>query len=85
MKKRKGTKKEKAVLQERIDVTEIMFGANYIHIDPSCKQLIKAISECEYNDKGERADDGRSDIDSIDAFEYTWLEDMDLINDIIMR
>lgn len=85
MKKRKGTKKEKRVLQERIDVAEIMFGANYITIDPSCKQLIKAIQQCEYNDKGERADDGRSDIDSIDSFEYTWIADMDLINDIILR
>lgn len=85
LKKRKGTRKEKRALQERIDVAEIMFGAEYVHIDPECKMLIKALEECEYNDKGERADDGRSDMDSIDAFDYTWIDDMDIINDIILR
>ncbi len=85
LKKRKGTRKEKRALQERIDVAEIMFGADYVHIDPVCKPLIKAIEECEYNDNGERADDGRSDMDSIDAFDYSWIDDMDIINDIILR
>lgn len=85
MKKRKDTKKEKSVIQERGDVTELAFAADYFTIDPGLKELIKAIEGAEYNNKGELADDGRSDIDSIDAFWYSWLEDMDIINDTIVK
>ena len=85
MKRRKATKKEKSVIQERGDVTELAFGANYFSIDPKLKQLIKALESAEYNKKGDLADDGRSDIDSIDGFWYSWLEDMDIINDTIVR
>ena len=84
MKRRKKTKKEKSVIQERGEVTELAFGAKYFSIDPSVTQLIKALESAEYNKKGDLADDGRSDIDSIDAFWYSWLEDMDIINDVIV-
>jgi PBSX family phage terminase large subunit len=86
MKKRKGTKKEKLVIQERGDVTNIIFGANYCTIDPNeCPQLVKALESAEYNNKGVLADDGRSDIDSVDAFWYSWLADMDIVYDMIVR
>jgi hypothetical protein len=86
MKKRKGTKKEKLVIQERGDVTNIIFGANYCTIDPDgCPQLIKALESAEYNNKGILADDGRSDIDSVDAFWYSWIADMDIIYDMIVK
>jgi hypothetical protein len=86
MKRRKHTKKEKSVIQERGEVTEIIFGANYCTIDPNeCPQLIKALESAEYNKKGELADDGRSDIDSIDGFWYSWLDDMDIIYDTIVK
>ena len=84
MKRRKKTKKEKSVIQERGEVTELAFGAEYFSIDPSLTQLIKALESAEYNKNGDLADDGRSDIDSIDAFWYSWLEDMDIINDTIV-
>jgi phage terminase large subunit len=86
MKRRKQTKKEKSVIQERGDVTEIIFGADYCTIDPvECPQLIKALESAEYNKKGELADDGRSDIDSVDGFWYSWLDDMDIIYDTIVK
>ena len=86
MKRRKATKKEKSVIQERGDVTELGFGADYFNVDPvECKQLVKALESAEYNKHGDLADDGRSDIDSIDAFWYSWLEDMDIINDTIVK
>jgi len=85
MKRRKKTKKEKSVIQERGDVTNLAFGAEYFSVDPSLKQYIKALESAEYNKKGDLADDGRSDIDSIDAGWYSWLEDMDIINDTIVR
>ena len=47
--------------------------------------LIKAFYEAEYNKKGDRADDGTSDIDSLDSFEYSWLMDMDFMREIILR
>jgi hypothetical protein len=85
MKRRRKTKKEKSVIQERGEVSELAFGAGYFIIDPSLLQLIKALENAEYNKKGDLADDGRSDIDSIDAFWYSWLEDMDIINDTIVK
>ena len=85
MKRRRKTKKEKSVIQERGEVSELAFGAEYFTIDPSLIQLIKALENAEYNKKGDLADDGRSDIDSIDAFWYSWLEDMDIINDTIVK
>jgi hypothetical protein len=84
LKKRKGTNKKKSAIQERIDILEIMFGSNYITINPTCKQLIKAVEQCEYDKNGDRRDDGSSDIDSLDSLEYAYLMEMQLISDIIL-
>ena len=85
MKKLKGAKKEKTILQGRVDMNELKFGSGYTTIDPSCTELIKAIQEREYDKKGNPADDGSSDVDSIDSYDYTWIKDMDFIYDMIMR
>ena len=85
MKKLKTSNKNKSILQGRADMNEIKFGSGYTTIDPSCKELIKALQEREYNKKGEPADDGTSDVDSIDSYDYTWLKDMDFIYDMIMK
>jgi len=85
MKRVKGANKNKSILQGRVDMNEIMYGSGYHTIDPSCKQLIKGTLEREYNKKGEPADDGSSDVDSIDASDYGWLKEFDFIYDIIMR
>lgn len=85
MKRLKTANKNKSILQGRVDMNEIMFGSGYHTIDPSCKQLIKAFQEREYDKNGNPADDGSSDVDSIDGSDYGWLKEMDLIYDIIMR
>jgi phage terminase large subunit len=79
MVRRTNTSKNKSVIQERIDVSEVMFGAGYVHIAPHCIKLIKAVQEAEYNKKGELKDDGTSDIDSIDSWWYSWITEMDII------
>jgi PBSX family phage terminase large subunit len=78
------SEKGKSSVQERIDLTEIMWGSNFLTVSPKCKNFIKATQEAEYNDRNERADDGRSNIDSLDAFEYSWLKEKKLIKDIIL-
>ncbi len=85
LKKTKRNKKSKDAVQERVDFTEIMLGASYVKIDESCEELIKAFYEAEYNKKGDRADDGTSDIDSLDSFEYSWLMDMNFMRETILR
>ena len=85
MKRLRGVSKSKSILQGRVDMNEIMYGSGYHTIDPSCEQLIKGTFEREYNKKGDPADDGSSDVDSIDASDYGWLREMDFIYDTIMR
>ena len=81
---KKSSDKNKTSVQERIDLTEIMFGSDFITISPKADKLIAAIEQAEYNNKNERADDGRSDIDSLDSFEYSWLKEKKVIRDIIL-
>jgi len=85
MKKLKGAKKNKSILQGRVDMNEIMFGSGYHTIDPECKQVIKAFEEREYDKQGNPADNGSSDVDTIDGSDYGWLKEMDFIYDTIMR
>jgi len=85
MKRVKGSNKNKSILQGRVDFNEIMFGSGYHTIDPSCTEVIKAFEEREYNKNGEPADDGSSDVDSIDGSDYGWLKEMDFIYEMIMR
>lgn len=84
MKRIKGSSKKKSILQGRADMNNVMFGSGYHTIDPSCKEVIKAFEEREYNKQGDPADDGSSDVDTIDASDYGWLKEMDLIYDIMM-
>lgn len=85
MKRLKGANKTKSILQGRVDMNEIMFGSGFHTIDPSCNQLIKAFLEREYDKNGNPADDGSSDVDSIDSSDYGWLKEMDFIYETIMR
>ena len=73
--KKKRKTNQKSAIQERIDLTNLMLGMKgYLNIDVGCKELLMALETCEYNDKGERIDDGSYNIDILDAFEYSWLE-----------
>ena len=76
--------KRKSSIQERIDITELMLGADFVTFAPEAEKLITAFEEAEYNTKSERADDGRSDIDSLDSFEYSWLKEKRFIRDLIL-
>lgn len=68
--------------------TEIrLMGAGRFWITDDCKSLQTAFSDAVWNkdvtDKDERLDDGSTDIDSLDAFEYTIERDMkDLIEEV---
>lgn len=81
---KRSSEKQKTSIQERIDITELMMSSGFLTIDPTFKELIKAFEEAEYNANHERADDGRSDINSLDAFEYAWLKDKKLIKELIL-
>lgn len=61
-------------IKDRIDATIRLMGSGRFKITEDCESLSKAFEEAVWNDKkleDERLDDGTSDIDSLDAFEYT--------------
>lgn len=68
----------KVRIKDRIDATIRLMGAGRFYLTEDCKSLAEALSEAIWNDKreDERLDDGTSDIDSLDAFEYTFERDM---------
>jgi hypothetical protein len=76
-------KKDISAIQGRIDLKNRMLGADFYKIDPSCPELIKAHEEAEYDKWNDRLDDGTVDVDSLDSDEYSWLDDMDIIDDKI--
>ena len=64
-------------INDRIRATDIMMALHVLSIVPEdCKSLITALSECVWDKQkpGQwvRLDDGTSDIDTLDAFEYSW-------------
>ena len=51
-----------------------MMGSGLFYITEDCETLSKAFQDAVYNSKAqeeERLDDGSTDIDTLDAFEYT--------------
>lgn len=78
---------KKATILDRIRCTVRLMGAGRFWITEDCKSLQTAFSDAVWNkdvkDKDERLDDGSTDIDSLDAFEYTIERDMrDLIEEV---
>lgn len=64
----------KKKINDRIEFTVKLIGAGRFSITEDCMTLSKALQDAVYNDKAqgtERLDDGSTDIDSLDAFEYT--------------
>lgn len=61
---------------DRIRATSLMMAAGRLKLIPGqCESLISALAEARWDDKQKddvRLDDGTSDIDSLDAFEYSW-------------
>lgn len=64
----------KVKIRDRINATLRLMGARRLQLTEDCESLSTAFQEAVWNDKkqeDERLDDGTSDIDSLDAFEYT--------------
>ena len=65
---------QKKKINDRINYTVRLMGAGRFFITPECLTLKKALQDAVYNSKvlqEERLDDGGTDIDTLDAFEYT--------------
>lgn len=65
---------QKKKINDRINYTVRLMGAGRFFITPDCQTLKKALQDAVYNSKvlqEERLDDGSTDIDTLDAFEYT--------------
>lgn len=80
-------KAKKKTINDRIRCTVRLMGAGQFFITKDCESLQTALSDAvwdkEVKDKDERLDDGSTDIDSLDAFEYTIERDMkELIEDV---
>lgn len=78
---------KKKTITDRIRCTVRLMGAERFFITDDCESLVTALSDAVWNkevkDKDERLDDGSTDIDSLDAFEYTIERDMkELIADV---
>ena len=78
---------KKKPINDRIRCTVRLMGAGRFFITDDCESLRDAFSDAVWNqdkkDKDERLDDGSTDIDSLDAFEYTIERDMkDLIQEV---
>ena len=71
---------KKKTITDRIRCTVKLMGAGRFFLTKDCESLETAFSEAvwdtEVKDKDERLDDGSTDIDSLDAWEYTIERDM---------
>lgn len=68
----------KARIGDRIACCVRLMGVGRFWITEDCDSLHRALSDAVWNDKqdDERLDDGSTDIDSLDAWEYTFERDM---------
>ena len=70
----------KARINDRINLKTKLDAQNrFLYIEEECESLAEALSMAVWDSKKielERLDDGSSDIDSLDAFEYTYERDM---------
>lgn len=65
-----------SAIKERIEFTNICLGAEAIQYSENCKNLITATIKAVYDDNGNRLDDGKMNIDSLDAQEYSFKDIM---------
>lgn len=66
-------------IHDRIEFTVKLMGAGRFFMTEDCETLSKAMQDAVYNSKvqeEQRLDDGSTDIDTLDAFEYTIERDM---------
>ncbi len=69
---------QKKHINDRINCMIRLMGAERFYITEDCQSLSDALSDAVWDKKkvDTRLDDGTSDIDSLDAFEYSWERDM---------
>ena len=79
----------KEPINDRIDIERTMIAYDmFYYIEEECKTLVEAISSALWDDKAKedvRLDDFTSDIDTMDAFEYSFTKFMRNINIVIDR
>lgn len=77
----KGKKQDKSqsAIQERINAVNILLNKGRLYFQDDKSELYKALRTASYNDKGERIDNGKYNIDSLDAFEYSLSTDIKYI------
>lgn len=66
-------------IKDRIDTTVRLIGAHRFWITEDCETVKNALTDAVWNkktDNDERLDDGSTDIDSLDAMEYTFERDI---------
>ena len=70
---------QKKSINDRINATVRLMGAGRFCLTEDCEGLSTALQDAVYNSKStkdERLDDGSTDIDTLDAFEYTFERDI---------
>ena len=73
-------------IEKRISTTNLMLGADFIEIDPSCTYLVKALDLAEYDKEGKPKDDTKTLFtDALDAFYYSWIRNLTHMRNIILR
>ena len=79
----------KEQINDRIDLFRTMLAYDmFWYIEEECKTLVEAISSALWDEDAKedtRLDDFTSDIDTMDAFEYSWTKFMRQINDVTER
>ena len=79
----------KEPINDRIDCGRTMISYNILYyIEEECKLFVDALSSALWDDEAKedtRLDDFTTDIDTIDAWEYSWCKFMKSINDMINR
>lgn len=77
--KSKVATKSKSAIQERVDIVNIMIAGDMLYINEECSELLEGFDTAVYNKSGDRLDDGTSNIDDLDAFEYAIKKDFKYI------
>ena len=79
----------KEPINDRIDCGRTMIAYEILYyIQEECKTFVEALSSALWDDNAKedtRLDDFTTDIDTIDAWEYSWCRYIKLINDMINR
>jgi hypothetical protein len=79
----------KEPINDRIDCGRTMISYNILYyIEEECKLFVDALSSALWDDEAKedtRLDDFTTDIDTIDAWEYSWCKYIKSINDTINR